>query len=186
MGTDRSLRKRVSASSGVLPFLSHRFPRFPVRRFAGSWTRCLVLSLPFFLLLFLFPASAPSHLGARFYRGEIKVSTEWEGVIRLTGTVVVEEGVVLTVAPGTQVLVTGGRDVTIVVRGTLYVRGERDYPVVFDSADGCEDGEAWAGIHFLPGSRGELRNFRVECSEKGIWGATEGVKINYQLSGSSP
>ena len=34
---------------------------------------------------------ADAHLNARFYRGDVTVSTSWEGVIRLTGKLVIRD-----------------------------------------------------------------------------------------------
>jgi len=51
-------------------------------------------------------AGADAHPNARFYRGDVTVSTSWEGVIRLTGKLVIREGVTVTVEPGTEVLAT--------------------------------------------------------------------------------
>ncbi len=124
------------------------------------------------LLLAGTPAGA--HSNARFYRGEIAVSTQWDGVIRLTGTVVIREGATVTVDPGTEVLVQPGPGVEIVVRGRLLVRGLPGKPVVFDTAGGCASGP-WGGIVFEGGSVGILENAAVRCSTRGIRGDMAGV-----------
>lgn len=124
---------------------------------------------------FLFAAAAPSaHPDARFYRGDIAVSTSWDGVIRLTGTVVIREGVTVTVDPGTEVLVQPGAGADIVVRGRFLVRGTAARPVLFDSAGGCAKG-AWGGIVFIRGSSGVLEHARVRCASGGIRGDLDGV-----------
>lgn len=124
--------------------------------------------------LFLSGAPAGAHSNARFYRGDISVSTQWDGVIRLTGTVVIREGATVTVDPGTEVLVQPGPGVDIVVRGRLLVRGLPGKPVVFDTAGGCASGR-WGGIVFEAGSAGILENAAVRCSTRGIGGDMTGV-----------
>lgn len=138
--------------------------------------RIRALSVAAFLALsLLLPAPrASAHTNARFYRGDITVSTFWEGTIRLTGTVVIREGVTVTVEPGTQILVQPDRGADIQVRGRLLVRGTREMPVLFDTAGGCEAGP-WGSILFLPGSAGVLEHARVRCSSGGIRGSLEGV-----------
>lgn len=131
--------------------------------------------LPLALLgLVLFPRPSPAHPNARFYRGEIAMSTSWEGVIRLTGTVTIGERVTVSVEPGTQVLVQPGSEVEIRVRGRLLVRGTPERPVLFDTAGGCGEGP-WGSILFLPGSAGVLEHARVRCASGGIRGALDGV-----------
>lgn len=121
------------------------------------------------LALLLLPPGARAHTDARFYRGDIAASASWEGTIRLTGTVVVREGVTVSVEPGTQVLVQPGVGAEIVVRGRLLVRGVPSRPVLFDTAGGCGAGP-WGGIVFAPGSAGVLENAVVRCALKGIAG----------------
>lgn len=82
------------------------------------------------------PRGADAHPNARFYRGDVTVSTSWEGVIRLTGKLVIREGITVTVDPGTEVLVQPGAENDIEVRGRLLVRGIPEKPVLFDTAGG--------------------------------------------------
>lgn len=117
---------------------------------------------------------AGAHSDARFYRGDVKVSTSWEGVIRLTGTVVIREGVTVSVEPGAEVLVQPNAGADLVVRGRLLVRGVPSKPVRFDTAGGCQEGP-WGGIVFERGSTGVLENVTVHCAAKGITGDQSGV-----------
>ncbi len=133
--------------------------------------RALVAAL--FLALCL-ASAAFAHSNARFYRGDIKASTSWEGIIRLTGTVVIAEGVTVSIEPGTEVLVQPKVGAEIVVRGRLLVRGVPSKPVKFDTAGGCETGP-WGGIVFERGSVGIFENVRVHCAAKGISGDLAGV-----------
>jgi len=147
-----------------------------IRRMAKPRFRAGRLALlPFVLLsLGLFPRQSPAHENARYYRGDITVSTSWEGVVRLTGTVTIREGVTVSVEPGTQVLVQPGAEVEIRVRGRLLVRGTPERPVLFDTAGGCGEGP-WGSVLFLPGSAGVLEHARVRCASGGIRGALDGV-----------
>ena len=122
----------------------------------------------------LFAAGAVAHPNARFYRGDVTVSTSWEGVIRLTGKLVIREGVTVTVDPGTEVLVQPGVENDIEVRGRLLVRGIPEKPVLFDTAGGCSAG-SWGGIRFRPGSAGVFENARIRCAGKGVRGDLAGV-----------
>lgn len=119
-------------------------------------------------------ATAHAHSGARFYRGDIAASTSWEGTIRLTGTVVIREGITVTVDPGTEILVQPGIGADIVVKGRLLVRGTPGRPVLFDAAGGCPEGP-WGGIVFMRGATGILENARLRCSTRGIAGDLTGV-----------
>lgn len=120
------------------------------------------------------PGGAFAHPNARFYRGEITVSSSWEGVIRLTGKVVIMEGVTVSVEPGTEILVQPGKGNDIEVRGRLLVRGIPEKPVLFDTAGGCAAGP-WGGILFRPGSVGVFEHAKVRCAERGISGDLSGV-----------
>ena len=121
--------------------------------------------------------SASAHPNARFYRGDIAVSSSWEGVIRLTGKVVIREGVTVTVEPGTEILVQPGTGYDIEVRGRFLVRGIPEKPVLFDTAGGCAAGP-WGGIVFRPGSVGVFEHAKVRCAERGISGELSGVSRN--------
>ncbi len=140
---------------------------------AGARRRAAPLAVAALPVL-LFAAAAAAHTGARFYRGEISTSTSWDGVIRLTGPVVVRQGVTVTVEPGTEVLVQPGTGAVITVRGRLLVRGTPAKPVVFDTAGGCAEGP-WGGIVFERGSSGVLENARVRCAAGGVGGDLSGV-----------
>lgn len=115
-----------------------------------------------------------AHPNARFYKGDITVPTSWEGTIRITGTVVIREGVTVTVESGTEVLVQPNIGADIVVRGRLLVRGVPGKPVLFDTAGGCAAGP-WGGIVFERGSTGILEHATIRCAVKGITGDPGGV-----------
>lgn len=134
------------------------------------------------LLVLLFaPPPALAHPNARFYRGDVTVSTSWEGVIRLTGTVVIREGVTVSVEPGTEILVQPGEKVDLVVKGRLLVRGMPSRPVIFDTAGGCSEGR-WGTLRFEPGSVGILENAVFRCASGGVTGDLSGVtRTNFKV-----
>lgn len=137
-----------------------------MRKFLPILAAVLLCSAP--------PFPAHAHPNARFYRGDVTVSTSWEGVIRLTGKLVIREGVTVTVDPGTEVLVQPGPENDIEVRGRLLVRGIPEKPVRFDTAGGCSAGP-WGGIRFLPGSTGIFEHVRLRCAGSGLHGDLGGV-----------
>ena len=120
------------------------------------------------------PRGADAHANARFYRGDVTLSTSWEGVIRVTGKLVIRESVTVTVEPGTEVLVQPGVENDIEVRGRLLVRGIPEKPVLFDTAGECAAGP-WGGIRFRPGSTGVFEHVRVRCAQAGVSGDLAGV-----------
>jgi hypothetical protein len=126
------------------------------------------------VFLSISPPDAAAHPNARFYRGDVTMSTSWEGVIRLTGTVVIREGVTVTVEPGTEVLVQPGEGTDIEVRGRLLVRGVPEKPVLFDTAGGCAAGR-WGAIRFHSGSTGVFEHAQIRCSAGGVTGALSRV-----------
>jgi hypothetical protein len=137
--------------------------------------RSLRAALLLALAAWLSPGGASAHEGALFLRGDVTVSSTWQGIVRLTGRVVIGEGVTVTVEPGTEVLVQPLADADIVVRGRLLVRGRPDRPVLFDTAGGCRAGP-WGGIVFEKGSAGILEHVRVHCAGKGVGGDLANVR----------
>ncbi len=80
--------------------------------------------------------------------GSITEDTEWcDETIYVGGDIVVEEGVTLTICPGTEVVFLGHHHID--VRGTLIadgtIEGTRDYDEILFTA---EDPEGWEGIIF--------------------------------------
>lgn len=84
------------------------------------------------------------------------------GTITATTDVVINPGVVITVAPNTTVLVANGAGIT--VQGDLHTGG----PVTFTTAVSPAVPGAWEGIVYAPGSAGYLNGVTVEYAEHGI------------------
>jgi hypothetical protein len=132
------------------------------------------LIFPVLLFTCLAAGFASACPDAKFFRGDISTPTSWEGTVRLTGPVVIQPGITVTVEPGTRVLVRPQRDPGIVVRGRLFVRGLQIKPVLFESDGGCSVG-SWGGIVFERGSAGILEDVKIRCSPQGVGGDLKGV-----------
>jgi parallel beta-helix repeat protein len=109
--------------------------------------------------------------------GLVKISqdTVWQGRIRITGDVLVDEGVTLTIMPGTVIRFDtiepkldrdGGHNMMglgspyfpgaeIIVRGRILAVGTADSPIVFTSSDPMAKPGIWGAINLL-GSNGNV------------------------------
>lgn len=120
----------------------------------------------------------------RVYRGDISIPTSWEGTVRVTGQVVIRQGVTVTVDPGAKILVRPQHAPGIIVRGRLLVRRISARPVLFETDGGCSSG-SWGGIVFEPGSVGILEEARLRCVDQGLSGDLKGVmQKNVVLEGA--
>jgi len=79
---------------------------------------------------------------AQEFSGRLENGTRWQGSVRLTGSVEIPPGVILEVAPGTEVQVEN-TDHRILVRGRLRIKGTAETPVVFSTP------AQWQGIEFM-------------------------------------
>ncbi len=120
-----------------------------------------------FLVLFLAPSPAFCTL--------ILSDTTWSGTVSISEDVLIPEGVTLTIAPGTAVLVTPSDSTKtdpeflsslteITVRGTLKADGTDDRPITFS---GTGDKQAWAGI-IIDGGSSTLRSSIISDAETGL------------------
>ena len=141
------------------------------RRFAAA----AFLVLPF---LFFFPSEAKSDV--------IKSDTVWSGEVSVTRDVLVPEGVVLTILPGTTVHVSPSESTKtdpeymsplteITVRGTLRAEGTKESPIIFVISDGDKSSD-WAGI-MVDGGKVFLRSCRIENAETGLYVVGGSVKV---------
>ena len=122
-------------------------------------------------ILLLAVSSAAAAAGpAAWETPTIREDTAWKGEILLRQAVVVSEGAVLRVHPGTTVTVDGGKGIGITVLGRLIVEGKEDAPVTF-TAGKAEDGTGdWEGIRLSGEGEGRhlLAGFRIERAREGI------------------
>ena len=75
--------------------------------------------------------------------GHITANTTWMSTVHVIGTVIIDPGVTLTVAPGTTVDVTTSKGFGITVSGVLDIQGTKASNAVFRSAT---VGEYWSDI----------------------------------------
>jgi nitrous oxidase accessory protein NosD len=88
----------------------------------------------------------------------------WSGTVRVTGTLVVEEGATLVIAPGTTVLIDpaekgdeGLARSGILVKGSIVANGERENPIEFtSSSDDAEPGD-WGELQILNSTGSSLK-----------------------------
>ena len=105
-------------------------------------------AIPAALLLLLAVLPTPSHA----FGVVIDRDATWEGEVRVTEPVTVEKGAVLTIRPGTVVLLSGEdrdrdgcADGYLLVFGEIHVEGEKDRPVRFSA---LTPGKPWQEIFF--------------------------------------
>lgn len=84
------------------------------------------------------------------------------GVITASSNVVINAGVIITIAPNTTILVADG--VGFTVNGDLHSDG----PVIFTSASSPAAPGAWTGITYAPGSNGYLNQAIVEYAQHAV------------------
>jgi hypothetical protein len=116
------------------------------------------------LLLFLCLIPAPSHA----FGVVIDRDATWEGEVRVTEPVTVEKGAILTIRPGTVVLLSGGdrdrdgcADGYLQVFGELRVEGDNGRPVRFAA---LTPGKPWREI-FFKDARATIRHAVFEGAE---------------------
>ncbi len=112
--------------------------------------RPLVLLAPIMLLVI----GATAAGAATNIAGTIEESQDWTiygSPYRLTGSVTIPAGVIVTVRPGVQVIAQGSYSIT--VQGRLRAFGTQYRPAVFKSTTPTTPG-SWGGIYFAPGSVG--------------------------------
>ena len=109
--------------------------------------------------------------------GHITANTTWTDTIHITGDVVINAGVTVTVAPGTVVNVTSPFGIT--VSGTLAIQGTKDGKVTFQPAD---VGTFWS--HIVVPSGGVLTASYLVQTGSGLTTSNSGkiTLVDTQLS----
>ncbi|HEX8514942.1 MAG TPA: T9SS type A sorting domain-containing protein [Bacteroidia bacterium] len=98
------------------------------------------------------------------------VDTDNDGIVRISGTLIIDPGVILTVNPGVRFEFGENGKMVISRQSKLQVNGNAANPVIFTSVDFCELG-MWEGIEVW-GKRNEKQGV-IALSPQGI------AKINY-------
>lgn len=139
---------------------------------------------PLLLLLTLFLAAcqavprpvAPAAEYAGAYGGDLV----WEGVVTMSGDVLILAGGSLTLRPGTEVRVVPAEGTQIdpeyfssltelLVRGRLWIEGTAERPVRFTIVERPElEAIAWAGITLDAAGTSEIRHADISRAETGV------------------
>lgn len=89
-------------------------------------------------------------------------SANWQGIIRVTGDLLIPRGLTLTIQPGTLILidgvVSGDKGIDIDVQGAIESLGTADSPIVFTAAD---PSRPWGEIHHQGGDASLYRHTQI-------------------------
>lgn len=96
--------------------------------------------------------------------GTLRGNEIWSGIIDITGSVTVPNGVTLEINPGTTIEFSDGAKLT--VNGSLNAIGSSNNRITFTNSSGT-----WGGIQFNSGSNGSISYANISY-------ATQGVKFN--------
>jgi len=129
----------------------------PVKKFLLSLTLILVTT-----------ALAYAHSALNRFWGEVPVDMLLSGDVLVVKTLVVPEGVTLTIEPGTVVRFEKSRDGgnRIIVKGRLMSVGTKDKPIRFIPKDGKSG--PWFGVEFQGGGTGRVERCSFEGASAGI------------------
>lgn len=113
-------------------------------------------------------------------QGTLTADTRWVGEVRLTGDVIVPQGVTLTIEAGTDIFISPKADATrsgkdpkhveIIVLGRIVAEGNREVgPILFTSASHQPQMYDWYGIIIKDNTeRSRFKNCVIEYAYKGI------------------
>jgi hypothetical protein len=107
------------------------------------------------------------------FSGVLAADTEWSGAVVVDGPLTVPAGLVLTIVPGTEVLLRS--TASILVSGQLLADGTEAEPVHFTHHG---DGTTWERIHFSAAADSRLRHCIIEYAD------SEGAHQDYYEAGS--
>jgi parallel beta-helix repeat protein len=153
----------------------------PLHEFGAFITMSKAITAFFLIWISIwFPSTASSYT--------LKADTTWSGEVNLTEDILVPEGVVLTILPGTKIVVTpAGSTKTdpeylssmteITIRGVLRSEGTEDSPIAFFSS---ENAGAWAGI-FVDGGTAYLSSCIIRDADTGVYLLTGNLHIKNSI-----
>jgi len=89
-------------------------------------------------------------------------SANWQGIVRVTGDLLIPPGVTLTIQPGTLVLIdgvaSGDRGVDIDVQGAIQSLGTAESPVVFTASNPARP---WGELHHQAGGVSQYQHTQI-------------------------
>lgn len=111
--------------------------------------------------------------------GVLQQDQRLDGVIRLTGDLLIPAGRNLSIASGSRILVVGtdstkvdpeflDNGTEILVKGSLQIAGTKDAPVIFMLDEATPAGENWAGIELIMAESANFRHVDIIGAETGI------------------
>lgn len=111
--------------------------------------------------------------------GVLQQDQRLDGVIRLTGDLLIPAGRSLSIAPGSRILVVGNdstkvdpefldNGTEILVKGSLQIAGTQDAPVTFMLDEETPAGENWAGIELVTAESANFSHVDIIGAETGI------------------
>lgn len=126
--------------------------------------------------------------GVQTVQGTLSENTTWSGVIQVVSTVVVPEGITLTIEPGTVVQFKHYRDYKypvkvylIVQGGTLKAIGEQNARIWFTSDASNPINGDWGSITMRNTNESEFKYVIVEFGELGIIQLDSAVSVTYSI-----
>jgi hypothetical protein len=119
-------------------------------------------------VVIVFPVVAFSHSAMDRFLGEVPVDMQLSGDVLVVRTLVVPEGVTLTISPGTVVRFEKSADGgnRIAVEGRLVAVGTREKPIRFIPKD--KGSGPWYGVEFRAGGRGRMEHCVLEGASAGV------------------
>lgn len=113
--------------------------------------------------------------------GPIAAPQQWSGLVRIDGDVVIEESVVVQIAPGTEIVFlppSPGADrfvdhphfagSELIVRGRLLAEGTAAAPIVFRHLDPSAPAGSWGGINLVQSPGSSFRHCRFTQADSAI------------------
>jgi len=150
--------------------------------------------LPAICAVFLFSACAKTPETV-VNKGIIKKDTTWRGRVIVTGDVMVDKGVTLTIEPGTEVRFRRidekspenlfgiespyYPEAELIVRGRLIAKGKPGREIIFTSDAIDARAKDWGAINFLGSEGNEVEYARILCAYNGVHAHGSSVTVRH-------
>lgn len=114
----------------------------------------------------------------------------WRGTVRIDGDIVIAEGAVVRIAPGTEIVFlppSAGRDRLVehphfagselIVHGRLIAEGEADAPIIFRYVDPLAAAGSWGAINLVKSAGSSFRHCRFMQADSAVHSQESTVTI---------
>ncbi len=153
------------------------------------------------LFFFLLACSLLSCVPKPVVRGELQGQIKWQGEVHVQGDVILAEGSVLTIAPGTKVVFLPLPDAMddlnqhpyfpgseIIVRGQIIAQGTAREPIQFQFVDPTAEPGSWGGLNIEGSERAHFEFCIFRQSDSAIharnsWVVVENCLFEHNLVG---